>query len=216
MVKGSLREGLIALATLALASSSPEAQPQVQRMSFAIMRNAIQIGQHDIAISTEGATTTVDFRTEIQVKVMFINAYSFSYAGREIWTDNHFASFRSQTNDNGATHTVSAAAGADKIAIIADGARLEAPIGAVPASFWSLDFINRMDFFHTETGKPLKIAITDLGDEQISTRMGSKRARHFRLRGGLDRDLWFDQTGAPLRYQLRGSDNSLITSEALQ
>ena len=46
--------------------------------------------------------------------------------------------------------------------------------------------------------------------------MGPKLARHFRLTGGLERDLWFDQNGTPLRYQLKGSDNSLITSEALQ
>ena len=214
MVKAPLTAALLALATLALAASSVKAQ--TQRMSFAIMRNGMQIGQHDIVISTEGPTTAVDFRTEIQVKVMFINAYNFSHAGREVWTDNNFASFRSQTNDNGASHSVNASASPDKIAITADSATIEAPKGAIPASFWNLDFVNRTDFFHTETGKPLKITVTDLGNEQISTRMGLRLARHFRLRGGLERDLWFDQNGAPLRYQLKGSDNSLITSEALQ
>lgn len=201
---------MMAIATSAMAQSQP------QRMSFAIMRNGMQIGQHDIRITTEGGTTTVDFRTEIQVKVMFINAYSFSYVGREVWTDKEFTSFRSQTNDNGTSHMVSATAGADKVAINADGAKVEAPKGAIPASFWNLDFVNRSDFFHTETGQPMKITVTDLGEENISTRMGQKLARHYRLRGGLDRDLWFDQNGAPLRYQLRGTDNSVITSEALQ
>jgi hypothetical protein len=210
-----LRAGLIALATLALAATSPKAQPQVQRMSFAIMRNAIQIGQHDIAISTEGATTTVDFRTEIQVKVMFINAYSFGYAGREIWTQNNFVSFQSKTNDNGASHAVSATFDTDKTVIAADGKTISATGNVIPASFWNMAFLTRTDFFHTENGQLLKISVTDLGDEQISTRMGPKLAHHYRLTGGLERDLWFDQNGTPLRYQLRGSDNSLITSEAL-
>ncbi len=207
---------MIALALLAPAATGLNAEPQTQRLSFAIMRNGMQIGQHDIFISTEGATTTVDFRTDIQVKVMFINAYSFSYVGREVWTDSNFESFRSQTNDNGAMRSVNAVASPEKVAITADGARMEAPKNAVPASFWNLDFVNRTDFFHTETGKPLKISVTDLGNEQISTRLGPRLAHHYRLRGGLDRDLWFDQNGAPLRYQLKGSDNSVITSEALQ
>ena len=159
--------------TLALAATALRAEPQSQRLSFAIMRNGVQIGQHDMEIATEGAATTVDFRTQIAVKVMFINAYSFGYAGRETWSGDRFISFQSQTNDNGKQHAV------------------------------------------TETGLPLKIAVTDLGNEQIATRLGPRLAHHYRLAGGLDRDLWFDQTGVPLRYQLRGSDNSVITSEAL-
>lgn len=201
---------------LALAATGLRAEPQMQRLSFAIMRNGVQIGQHDMEIAVDGATTTVDFRTQIAVKVMFINAYSFGYVGREIWTDNNFVSFQSQTNDNGKAHAVTASAGADKTTIVADGKSIEAPGSVIPASFWSMSLLARTAFFHTENGLPLKIAVADLGNEQLSTRMGPKLAHHFRLTGGLERDLWFDQNGTPLRYQLKGTDNSLITSEALQ
>ncbi len=201
---------------LALAATDLHAEPQMQRLSFAIMRNGVQIGQHDMEIAADGATTTVDFRTQIAVKVMFINAYSFGYVGREIWTDNNFVSFQSQTNDNGKAHAVTASAGADKTTIVADGKSIEAPGSVIPASFWNMSLLARTAFFHTENGLPLKIAVADLGNEQLSTRMGPKLAHHFRLTGGLERDLWFDQNGTPLRYQLKGTDNSLITSEALQ
>ncbi len=202
--------------TLALYATDLCAEPQMQRFSFAIMRNGQQIGQHDMEIARDGGATTVDFRTQIDVKVMFIKAYSFGYVGREIWNGDSFLSFESQTNDNGKPHAVTASARADKTAITADGKTIEASGNIIPASFWNLAFLTRTSFFHTETGLPLKIAVSDLGVEQIATRMGSRPARHFRLTGGLERDLWFDQTGAPLRYQLKGSDNSVITSEALQ
>ena len=201
---------------IAFAASGLHAEPQAQRLSFAIMRNGVQIGQHDMDIVRDAAVTTVDFRTQIAVKVMFINAYSFGYVGREIWNGDAFVSFQSQTNDNGKPHAVTASAGADVTSITADGRTIEAPGNVIPASFWNLAFLTRTAFFHTETGLPLKIEISDLGEERIATRMGPKLARHFRLAGGLERDLWFDQNGAPLRYQLKGSDNSVITSEALQ
>ena len=210
-----MKGGMLAIA-LTLCATGLRAEPQVQRLSFAIMRNAQQIGQHDMEIARDGAATTVDFRTQIEVKVMFIKAYSFGYAGREIWNGDSFVSFESQTNDNRTQHAVTATASADKTSIIADGKTIEAPGNVIPASFWSLAFLTRTAFFHTETGLPLKIAVADLGNEQIATRMGPKLARHFRLTGGLERDLWFDQNGTPLRYQLKGSDHSLITSEALQ
>ena len=209
-------KGAILSMTLALCATGLHAEPQVQRLSFAIMRNGQQIGQHDMAIARDGAATTVNFRTQIEVKVMFIKAYSFRYVGREIWNGDSFVSFESQTNDNRTQHAVTATASADKTTITADSRTIVAPGNVIPASFWSLAFLTRTAFFHTETGLPLKIAIADLGNEQIASRMGPRLAHHYRLTGGLERDLWFDQNGAPLRYQLKGSDNSLITSEALQ
>ena len=210
-----MKGGMLAIA-LTLCATGLRAEPQIQRLSFAIMRNGQQIGQHDMEIARDGAATTVNFRTQIEVKVMFIKAYSFGYVGREIWNGDNFLSFESQTNDNGIQHAVTATTRSNKTSIIADGKTMEAPGNVIPASFWNLAFLTRTSFFHTETGLPLKIAIADLGNEQIATRLGPKLARHFRLTGGLERDLWFDQAGTPLRYQLRGSDNSLITSEALQ
>ena len=202
--------------TLALCATGLCAEPQVQRLSFAIMRNGQQIGKHDMEIARDGAATTVDYRTQIEVKVMFIKAYSFGYSGRETWNGDSFVSFDSQTNDNRTQHAVTATASPERTSIMADGKTIEAAGNVIPASFWSLAFLTRTAFFHTETGQPLKIAVSDLGNEQIATRMGTKLAHHYRLTGGLERDLWFDQKGAPLRYQLKGSDNSLITSEALQ
>jgi len=210
-----MKRTIIFFMGLALAPIGLRAEPQMQRLSFAIMRNGSQIGLHEMEIATEGATVTVEFRTQIAVKVMFVNAYSFGYAGREIWAQNNFVSFQSKTNDNGASHAVSATFDTDKTVIAADGKTISATGNVIPASFWNMAFLTRTDFFHTENGQLLKISVTDLGDEQLSTRMGPKLAHHYRLTGGLERDLWFDQNGTPLRYQLRGSDNSLITSEAL-
>ncbi len=211
-----MKRTTIFIMALALAPIGLRAETQLQRLSYAIMRNGSQIGLHEMEIATDGATVTVDFRTQIAVKVMFVNAYSFGYAGREIWAQNSFVSFQSKTNDNGASHAVTATFEADKTVIVADGKTISAAGNVIPASFWNMAFLTRTDFFHTENGQLLKISVTDLGDEQLSTRMGPKLAHHYRLTGGLERDLWFDQNGTPLRYQLRGSDNSLITSEALQ
>ena len=207
---------IVLVMALALAPASLHADPQAQRFAYAIMRNGAQIGQHEMAITTQGESVTVDFRTQIKVKVMFVNAYSFGYAGREIWTQNSFASFQSKTNDNGAQHAVSATADGDKTVISADGKIVNGPGDVIPASFWNMAFLTRSNFFHTENGQLLKISVIDLGKEQLATRMGPRLGHHYRLMGGLERDLWFDQRGTPLRYQLKGSDNSLITSEALQ
>ena len=94
-----MKRAILFFMALALVPFGLRAEPQMQRLSFAIMRNGTQIGLHEMEIATEGATVTVEFRTQIAVKVMFVNAYSFGYSGREIWVQNSFASFQSKTND---------------------------------------------------------------------------------------------------------------------
>ena len=216
MDRGLIAIALASATLLQTHTTGEAATPEKRHLVYAIMRNGTQIGQHEVDVTTNGKTTTVDFRTKIDVKVMFINAYSFAYTAREVWSDNAFASFRSQTDDNGTKHTVTATAVADKTAIVADGRRTDAVKGILPTSFWTTNFAGKSDFFNTETGQQLKVEIRDLGMEQLPTKAGTRPARHLRLSGGLERELWFDASGAPVRFQLKGSDGSTITSEAMQ
>lgn len=204
-----------ALVALMAGSSARAAEPP-KHLVFNIMRSGSQIGQHTIDIATDGKTTTVDMTTNIDVKVMFVSAYRLTYAAREIWTDGAFSSFRSQTDDNGKKHTVNVTSTPDKVTVVADGKRSDAPKGTLPATFWNTQFTTRQNLIHTENGEVLAIKVADVGMEQIQTPAGLKPARHYRLSGGLERDMWFDQAGTPTRFQLRGSDKSIITSEAQQ
>ena len=61
-----MKRAMLAMA-LAFCVTGLHAEPQVQRLSFAIMRNGQQIGQHEMEIAREGVATTVDLRTQIEV-----------------------------------------------------------------------------------------------------------------------------------------------------
>ena len=187
-----------------------------RHLVFNISRNGQQIGQHVMDITTDGKVTTVDMKTNIEVKVMFVTAYKLEYTAQEVWNDGNFTSFQSQTDDNGKHHQVNVTATADKVAVVADGKRAEAPKGTIPATFWNTQFLTRKQVIHTENGQILTIAIQDLGNESVKTAAGPKQAKHYHTTGGLERDMWFDATGTPVRFQLLGSDKSVITSEAQQ
>ena len=55
----------------------------------------------------------------------------------------------------------------------------------------------------------------DLGDERVMLNGVPHQLDHVKLSGQFDRDLWFDGQGL-VKMTLRGTDNSLITSQLRQ
>jgi hypothetical protein len=209
-----LKKMLLA-AAVAWAVPAQAAEP-ARNLVFNIMRDGHQIGQHTMDIATDGKTTTVDMKTNIEVKVMFVTAYKLTYTAREVWTNGNFVSFQSQTDDNGKRHQVNVAASADKVQVTADGKRVDAPKGTLPATFWNTQFLTRQQLIQTETGQVVAVKVDDLGMESVKTSVGTTQAKHYHTSGGLERDMWFDANGTPVRFQLIGSDKSVITSVAQQ
>jgi hypothetical protein len=194
----------------AQAAGSPA--PATERHLFDVLRDGDKIGTESVEIDRDGDTTKVKFITHISVVVMFIQAYHFDHSATETWTGGRFVSYTSLTDDNGTKYDVSAVAKDDKIDLDIDGTHSEAAPDLVPASWWSKDFVNRTDLLDSETGKPISVKVADLGDEPIVRNGATVQARHYKVSGDVNRDLWFDGDTL-VRIQLIGSDHSTIISD---
>jgi hypothetical protein len=192
--------------------AQPSPAPVVDRRLFDVTRDGNKIGTEIVEIDKDGDTTSVKFTTHISVIVMFIQAYHFEHSATETWSGGRFVSYTAFTDDNGTKHDVSAVAKDDKIDLDVDGTHSEAAPDLVPASWWSKDFVNRTDLIDSETGKPISIKVTDLGDESFMRNGTTIQAHHYRIRGDVNRDLWFDGDTL-VRVQLIGADHSTITSD---
>jgi hypothetical protein len=191
-------------------ATAPAAVPD--RRLFDIFRDGNKIGTELIEIDKDGDTTSVKFTTRISVVVMFIQAYHFEHSATETWTDGRFVSYTALTDDNGTKYDVSAVVKDDKMDLDVDGTHSEAAPDLIPASWWSKDFINRTDMLDSETGKPISVKVADLGDEPIVRNGATEQVHHYKISGGVNRDLWFDGDTL-VRVQLIGSDHSTITSD---
>jgi hypothetical protein len=192
-----------------LAPGPARAAPSVKRLVFDISRNGAKIGVHQTTITRDGGKTTLDTQTNVQVKVAFITAYTYEFLAQEIWLDMHFDSFVSSTDDNGDKHQVRMDAKGGKLAVTADGKSAVAPPNAIPGSFWNAQLMRSGPIMMIETGQILQVTIKLLGQEPGPQ---GRKLDHFKVTGGLERDIWFDgQT--PVRYQLKTTrDGSIIES----
>ncbi len=193
------------------ASEAPGGPIKVKRV-FDITRDGGKIGTDSVEIEKQGDTTTVKFTTHISVVIMFIEAYHYDHSATETWAGTQLVSFKSQTNDNGKKHSVSATAASDKLSVEADGKRTDLPRTVVPATYWSKAFLSATQMFDEADGKRLTIKVADLGDESVTLNGAKHQVRHYQITGDRARDLWFEGDTL-VRLKLAGTDGSKIVSD---
>ncbi|MCX8253131.1 hypothetical protein RHAL1_00149 [Beijerinckiaceae bacterium RH AL1] len=186
-------------------------QKHVHRV-FDIMREGSKIGTDTFDISRQGDATSVKVNTHIIVKVAFITAYRYDHSEAGTWKGTQLVSFKSKTDDNGKDHTIAATQSEGKIALDVDGTSTTAPKSTQPASLWGAEVSKQKQIFDPANGKRMAVGVQDLGDETVEVNGVPRQLNHVKLTGAFPRDLWFDEDGL-VKMELRGSDNSQITSQ---
>lgn len=206
---------LLAAATLPAKADNPAASTKIHRV-FDIIRGNDKIGTDIVDIERHNDTITVKIKTDLSVKVMFIEAYRYEHSCNEVWKNGQLVAFKSRTNDNGTKHSVEVKAANDKLSMDADGKHTELPRTAAPASVWNKQVIRQSEAFEPDTGKRLSMQVTDLGTETITVQGVTRQTHHYKiadtLTGEFARELWFDGDDL-VRTKIIGSDNSVILSD---
>ncbi|HUI21535.1 MAG TPA: DUF6134 family protein [Methylocella sp.] len=206
---------LLLLPVVPAGADNPTAATKIHKV-FDIVRGNDKIGTDTIDIERENDLITVKVKTDVSVKVMFIEAYRYEHSCDETWKNGQLIAFKSRTNDNGTKHVIDVTVAPDKLSMDADGKHSDLPKTAAPASLWGKDAIHQNDVFDPDTGKRMSMKVTDLGEEAVTIHGTSHQTHHYKiadtLKGDFERDLWFDGD-VLVRTKIIGSDNSVIISD---
>ncbi|TCS63389.1 hypothetical protein EDD55_10310 [Varunaivibrio sulfuroxidans] len=183
-------------------------------LDYTVLRNGAPIGSHVIDISGPDGGQTVKITTKIRVKVVFLTVYHFTHVAEERWRDGRLIALTSNTNDDGVNKSLSAHATPQDIAEHATVKGKEiaygVPLDTLPASLWREDIVRRTQLINTLDGHVMHIRVTDLGADRLSVRHHDVAAHHYRLKGDLERDLWYDGAQTLVKVRFKGSDGSDI------
>jgi hypothetical protein len=169
--------------------------PSNGKLSFDVVRKGKDIGDHSYSFSGKSAAFTVKVATDIIVKVPLIRttAYSFKHKSVESWKGGKLQQLSSSTNDDGEPHQLKTASK-----------------GTLPASLWNDDIVRSGKLMNTIDGKIMKVRVADLGSETVKTKQGNVSAHHYRLSGGLARDVWYDGNGNLAQVMFKADDGSTV------
>lgn len=173
---------ILTVALLGAAAPGAMAAPQASvppsgRLTFDVIRNGRDIGDYVVSFRGKGNDLTINVATDVSVKVPVIgvSAYRFKQDSTETWRGGRLAGLTSRTDDNGKRHDISVGT-----------------TSLIPASLWNADLLHSGQVLNTIDGSTDAIRVRKLGAEAVSTGQGQVSADHYAVRGGLDRDLWYE------------------------
>jgi hypothetical protein len=192
LIPAGLTFGLALALTPAAFAAAP---PPAGRLAFDVTRKGADIGDHVITFTGGAADFDVAVTTDIAVRVPLIRTkvYSYEQQSSEQWRDGQLVHLVSKTDNDGKAEAVDA--GVDQI---------------LPGSLWSADTVQATRLVNTIDGTIMRVHSTDLGAERIEAGGRAIEARHYRIAGDLDRDVWYDANGYLVRLTLVADDGSTV------
>lgn len=189
----ALLAGGMALAAAPTAARAALPIPAGNRLGFDVLRAGSKLGSHVLTFQSAGDGLTVTIAVEIIFKIGPITLYRYHHNAVERWQGDQVVSVEAHTDDNGSKYVVTAhREGAGWAVQGPKSGRYAAPPNAMPATHWNRRELDG-PWINTQDGSLMRPKVAALGIESIPTAGGgSMRARHFKLTGDVEMDMYYD------------------------
>ena len=213
-----MRLFVISGAVAALTAFAGAAQAADIETYFAIMRNGEDIGTHSVVIRGTPERREVDIRVDILVKIAFVPVYRSAEVKHEVYENGRLVFYEGTEKVNSNDESKLTARAADgKIEIVGSAGNITGPADLLPSTYWNRDLMDRTQAMDSTTGAIDAIHTREIGWETVPDPdggPGTVRAKRYRVTGGFERDLWYDETGRWVGMSLTASDGSKIVYRA--
>lgn len=186
---------LVALAavTLATGAVSPVAASTERELRFRVLLDDSLIGSQVFRVLDDGERESVSIEASMDVKILFVTAYSYRHRNQERWEGDCLETIESATDDNGEKHVVRGKPAADGFVVERIDGRESLPACVRSFSYWAPDRLRGGRLLNSQTGKLEAVELRELGEATIVDRGRQVRARHVALDGkDLHIELWYE------------------------
>jgi hypothetical protein len=182
------------LIIVATASASLAADPETR--DHTIYVDGKPAGESHVTIQTkDDGSIVVSTSAQVAIDRLLVH-YKYSYSGKETWKDGKLVGLDSTTNDDGKRFNVSAVAGKENVKVTVNNTERE-----VHGDVWSTTYARYPDtdrcnkvvhLLDADTGKEMSAKLECVGREETVIAGQKMTCTHFRLRGDVSTDLWYD------------------------
>ena len=190
--------------------------PRGDQLAFRLMRHGSAIGTHVVTFHRDGEALTVDIAVNVLVKFGPIPLVRYAHRNQETWRRDRLEGLAADTNRNGTRLRMSARWTDAGLAVEGSGTRpYVAPENALPTTYWNPRMLLG-PMIGTQDGGLVKPVVAPEPTGPIHLASGDAiHARHYKLSGDLDLDLWYDPSDTWAGMQFAVDDGSIITYERL-
>jgi Family of unknown function (DUF6134) len=175
----------------------------------------IRIGTHTVSFSSATAETRVNTEINLEVKIAFLTAYSFSHHSEETWRAGRLMSLNSETVEHGESIRVEGAATPQGFRVVSkSGPYIAAAATLTSNSVWTPAMLEQTTVVDAQHGGVIGVSARKVADELIVIARGPVQATRYSFitpyyAGSVWYDkenLWvhgeFERDGSKVQYQL--------------
>lgn len=189
--------------------------PRQEAWRFLVLRHGSVIGEHVFGFSRrgpgEGGDFVVEVAIDIAVEMLGLTLFRFTHRAEEVWRDGRLQSLVTATDDDGTLWRVESERRDGALRGHVNDVAFDVSGFVIPASLWHRDTPRTQVLFGTIDGRTKVINSADLGEETVTAGGREVAARHWRLTGELERDVWYGPDCGIARVTFPARDGSLIT-----
>jgi len=187
--------------------------PKEDGWRFLVLRHGNVIGEHSFRFSRRNGDFVVEVAIDIAVDLLGITLFRFVHRSEEVWRDGWLHSLVSATDDDGTLWRLQSERRAGALRGSVNDVAFDVSGFVIPASLWHRDTPHTQVLFGTIDGRTKVVNSEALGEEPVTVAGSAAPARHFRITGELQRDVWYDDACGIARVAFPARDGSLITLE---
>ncbi|GAB4394120.1 MAG: hypothetical protein Tsb0032_16350 [Kiloniellaceae bacterium] len=187
--------------------------PRQDGWRFLVLRHGNVIGEHRFDFSRRDGDFVVEVAIDIAVEMLGLTLFRFTHRAEEVWRDGWLQSLVTATDDDGTLWRVESERRDGALRGRVNGLGFDVSGFVVPASLWHRDTPRSQALFGTIDGRVKVVRSEDLGEQAVPVGGQPVPARHWRLTGELQRDIWYGPDCGIARVSFPARDGSQITLE---
>jgi Family of unknown function (DUF6134) len=182
---------------------------------FSVLYKGFKIGTHTISYSSATGETRVNTEINLEVKIAFVSAYSFSHRSEETWRAGRLMSLSSDTVEHGEPVHVEGAATAQGFRVVSKAGPFIASAATLTSnSLWTPAMLEQTTVVDAQHGGVIGVSARKVADEAIVIRGGQVQAtRYTFITPYYAGSVWYDsgnhwvhaefeRDGSKVQYQL--------------
>jgi len=197
--------------------------PKNGEVRFDVIRKNKIIGSHEITFTENNDVLLVETNIDIEVKVLFISAYTFTHQSTETWINGDFTKIVAHSDfEDEREYFIKGEDSNDSFLASGMDGKLELDKNILPSNFWNIDVLKQKEIFDTQKGVLRTIDVEDLGYEEIKVNKKNIKCKKFILNASSnpkdkspfpEYTLWYDKNDELMKFQFtdEGRGKKIIT-----
>ncbi len=158
------------------------------------------IGVYTNIITRDGDRVIVATTLEVEVSLLYLVVHHVEAERTQTWRDGRLMGYDSRTVRNGEEIRVRGRAVDDAFVIERPRGRALLPPDVFPTNPWSIQITRATSVMASENGELRNLWVIEGAKQRLEIKGEPRTARHFRVRGDMEQDIWYDDNDVPVKF----------------